>query len=312
MAKITEITDRNDPALDFFRRTDAQLRMKQHPDEAMFVAESAKVVRLAMDAGIEPVAFLMERKHIAGQAAGVLARCPEDLPVYTGEREILGDTVGYFPDRCIQCVMRRPAPLNAEDILRTAERVAVVEAVTDTTNLGAVIRSAAALGMDAVLLTPTCCDPLNRRSVRVSMGTVFQLPWARIGTSENEWPEKGMTLLKEYGFTTAALALKEDSVTPDCPELKRAGKLALILGTEGDGLTHGTIARCDYTVMIPMSRGVDSLNVAAAGAVAFWELGKHWQTRDGVLNADGELIRKAPAGEQSKESPRERLERDKT
>ena len=275
MARIIEITDRNDPALDLFRRSDAQLRMKQHPDEAMFVAESAKVVRLAMDAGIMPVAFLMERKHITGQAAEVLSRCTDDIPVYTGEREILGDTVGYYPDRCIQCIMPRPKPLDVTEILKTAERVAVVEAVTDTTNIGAVIRSAAALGMDAVLLTPTCCDPLNRRSVRVSMGTVFQLPWARIGERENDWPEKGMALLKENGFTTAALALKEDSVTPDCPELKQTKKLALILGTEGDGLNHGTIAQCDYTVMIPMSHGVDSLNVAAAGAVAFWALGKH-------------------------------------
>ncbi|MCQ2458673.1 MAG: RNA methyltransferase [Clostridia bacterium] len=275
MARIIEITDRNDPALDLFRRSDAQLRMKQHPDEAMFVAESAKVVRLAMDAGIVPVAFLMERKHITGQAAEVLQRCPEDVPVYTGEREVLGDTVGYYPDRCIQCVMPRPAQPDVTEILKTAERIAVVEAVTDTTNVGAVIRSAAALGMDAVLLTPTCCDPLNRRSVRVSMGTVFQLPWTRIGTRDTDWPEKGMALLKEYGFTTAALALQEDSVTPDCPALKQTEKLALILGTEGDGLTRGTIARCDYTVMIPMSHGVDSLNVAAAGAVAFWALGKH-------------------------------------
>ena len=275
MANIIEITDRNDPALDLFRRSDAQLRMKQHPDDAMFVAESAKVVKLAMDAGIVPVAFLMERKHITGQAAEVLARCPDEVPVYTGERGILGDTVGYYPDRCIQCIMPRPKPLDVTEILKTAERVAVVEAVTDTTNVGAVIRSAAALGMDAVLLTPTCCDPLNRRSVRVSMGTVFQLPWARIGNRDTDWPDQGMALLKEYGFTTAALALKEDSVTPDCPELKQARKLALILGTEGDGLTHGTIARCDYTVMIPMSHGVDSLNVAAAGAVAFWALGKH-------------------------------------
>ena len=275
MARIVEITNQNDPALDLFRRSDAQLRMKQHPDDAMFVAESAKVVKLAMDAGIIPIAFLMERKHITGQASDVLDRCPVDIPVYTGEREILGDTVGYYPDRCIQCIMPRPKALDVMEILKKAERVAVVEAVTDTTNIGAIIRSAAALGMDAVLLTPTCCDPLNRRSVRVSMGTVFQLPWARIGTTENDWPEKGIALLKEYGFTTAALALKEDSVTPDSPELKHAKKLALILGTEGDGLAHGTIAQCDYTVMIPMSHGVDSLNVAAAGAVAFWALGKH-------------------------------------
>lgn len=274
MARIIEVTDPNDPALAFFHRTDAQLRMKQHQEEAMFVAESAKVVKLAMDAGIEPVAFLMERKHITGQAAEVLSRCPEDMPVYTGEREILGDAVGYYPDRCIQCVMRRPAALDVRDILREAKRVVIVEAVTDTTNIGAVIRSAAALGMDAVLLTPTCCDPLNRRSVRVSMGTVFQLPWARIGERDGDWPDKGMALLKEYGFATAALALKDDSVSLDDPHLVAEEKLAMILGTEGDGLTNGTIAQCDYTVKIPMSHHVDSLNVAAAGAVAFWVLGR--------------------------------------
>ena len=275
MPRIIEISDKSDPALELFRRSDAQLRSKQHPSEALFVAESAKVVKLAIDAGIMPVAFLMERKHISGQAAEVLARCPDDMPVYTGDREILGDTVGYFPDRCIQCIMPRPAALDAGTLLRTATRVAVVEAVTDTTNVGAVIRSAAALGMDAVLLTPTCCDPLNRRSVRVSMGTVFQLPWARIGSREEDWPEKGMALLKAHGFATAALALKDDSVSLNDPALNREQKLALILGTEGDGLTGNTIAGCDYSVKIPMSHGVDSLNVAAAGAVAFWVLGHH-------------------------------------
>ena len=274
MARIIEITDPKDEALELFRRSDAQLRQKQHPDEAMFVAESAKVVGYAMDAGVEPVAFLMERKHITGQAAGVLSRCPENMPVYTGDREVLGDTVGYYPDRCIQCIMRRPKARNVRDILAEAKRIAIVEAVTDTTNVGAVMRSAAALGMDAVLLTPTCCDPLNRRSVRVSMGTVFQVPWARIGERPEDWPDKGMALLKEYGFKTAALALTDDSISLDHPELARAEKLAMILGTEGDGLTHGTIAQCDYTVKIPMSHGVDSLNVAAAGAVAFWVLGR--------------------------------------
>lgn len=275
MPTIIEITDSQDSALALFRRSDAQLRMKQRPEEALFVAESAKVVTCAMDAGIEPVAFLMERKHITGQAAEVLSRCPADTPVYTGERELLGDTVGYYPDRCIQCIMRRPAPADVRSILAEAKRIVVVEAVTDTTNVGAVIRSAAALGMDAVLLTPTCCDPLNRRSVRVSMGTVFKLPWARIGDRQEDWPEKGMALLKEYGFATAALALTDDSVSLTHPALAGEEKLALILGTEGDGLTSATIAGCDYTVKIPMSRGVDSLNVAAAGAVAFWALGRH-------------------------------------
>ena len=275
MARIIEITDKNDEALNMFRRSDAQLRMKQHPEEAMFVAESAKVVSCAMDAGIVPVAFLMEKKHITGQAAGVLSRCPEDVPVYTGERELLGDTVGYFPDRCIQCIMPRPKPVDVREILKEAKRIVIVEAVTDTTNVGAIIRSAAALGMDAVLLTPTCCDPLNRRSVRVSMGTVFTVPWARIGEVQEDWPDRGMALLKEYGFRTAALALKDDSVSLDDERLAAEEKLALILGTEGDGLTNSTIAQCDYTVKIPMSHGVDSLNVAAAGAVAFWVLGRH-------------------------------------
>ena len=274
MAKIIEITDSADPALDFFRRNDAQLRMKQHTEQAMFVAESAKVALLAVQAGIEPVSFLMERKHIEGQAAELLKICPDDLPVYTGDRELLGDTVGYFPDRCIQYVMKRPPERNVRTILETAKRIVIVEAVTDTTNVGAVMRSAAALGMDAVLLTPTCCDPLNRRSVRVSMGTVFQIPWARIGQRAEDWPESGMNLLREYGFATAALALKDDSVTLADPALQAESRLALILGTEGDGLTGSTIAHCDYTVKIPMSHHVDSLNVAAAGAVAFYVLGR--------------------------------------
>ncbi len=274
MARIIEVTDTSAPELELFRRSDAQLRSRQQPQHAMFMAESAKVVGYAMDAGVEPVAFLMERKHITGQAREVLARCPEDMPVYTGERELLGEIVGYHPDRCIQCCMRRPAAREARDICRDAQRVVVVEAVTDTTNLGAVFRSAAALGMDAVLLTPTCCDPLNRRCVRVSMGTVFQVPWARVGERPEDWPGEGMRLLHELGFATAALALTERSVSIDDPALAREEKLALILGTEGDGLSGETMAVCDYTVRIPMSHGVDSLNVAAAGAVAFWQLGR--------------------------------------
>lgn len=274
MARIIEVTDTSAPELELFRRSDAQLRSRQQPQHAMFMAESAKVVGYAMDAGVEPVAFLMERKHITGQAREVLARCPEDMPVYTGERELLGEIVGYHPDRCIQCCMRRPAARDARDICRDAQRVVVVEAVTDTTNLGAVFRSAAALGMDAVLLTPTCCDPLNRRCVRVSMGTVFQVPWARVGERPEDWPGEGMRLLHELGFATAALALTERSVSIDDPALAREEKLALILGTEGDGLSGETMAVCDYTVRIPMSHGVDSLNVAAAGAVAFWQLGR--------------------------------------
>ena len=274
MARIIEVTDTTMPELQLFRSSDAQLRSLQHPENAMFMAESGKVVGYAMDAGVEPVAFLMERKHITGQAREVLARCGDDVPVYTGDRELLGDIVGYHPDRCIQCCMRRPKAQAAESILPEAKRVAVIEAVTDTTNLGAVFRSAAALGMDAVLLTPTCCDPLNRRCVRVSMGTVFQVPWAWIGEKQTDWPEAGMSLLKRYGFKTAALALTDESVSIDDPALAAEERLAMILGTEGDGLAHETIARCDYTVRIPMSHGVDSLNVAAAGAVAFWQLGR--------------------------------------
>lgn len=274
MARIIEVTNTTAPELELFRRSDAQLRSRQQPQHAMFMAESAKVVDYAMDAGVEPVAFLMERKHITGQAREVLARCPEDIPVYTGERELLGEIVGYHPDRCIQCCMRRPAARDAREICCDAQRVVVVEAVTDTTNLGAVFRSAAALGMDAVLLTPTCCDPLNRRCVRVSMGTVFQMPWARIGSRPEDWPGTGMELLHELGFATAALALTERSVSIDDPALAREERLALILGTEGDGLAGETMADCDYTVRIPMSHGVDSLNVAAAGAVAFWQLGR--------------------------------------
>lgn len=272
MARIIEITDRDAPELAVFRSSDAQLRSKQHPEKAVFMAESAKVVGSAMDAGIVPLAFLMERKHITGQAAGVLTRCPENVPVYTGDREMLGDIVSYYPDRCIQCIMPRPAEQDLQTVLQDARRVAVVEAVTDTTNLGAVFRSAAALGMDAVLLTPTCCDPLNRRCVRVSMGTIFQVPWARF--AEDTWPEGGIALLHSLGFATAALALTDESVSIDDPVLAKEEKLALILGTEGDGLSNRTIADCDYTVKIPMSHGVDSLNVAAAGAVAFWQLGK--------------------------------------
>ena len=274
MARIIEVTDPSLPELAMFRSSDAQLRGRQHPENAMFMAESGKVVGYAMDAGVEPVAFLMERKHITGQAAQVLARCGDEVPVYTGERELLGEIVGYHPDRCIQCCMRRPAVRDAESVLRDAKRVAVIEAVTDTTNLGAVFRSAAALGMDAVLLTPTCCDPLNRRCVRVSMGTVFQVPWAWLGREQTDWPEAGMSLLRRMGFKTAALALTDESVSIDDPALAAEERLAMILGTEGDGLARETIARCDYTVKIPMSHGVDSLNVAAAGAVAFWQLGR--------------------------------------
>jgi len=274
MATVYEISDALAPEVQIFRCNDAQLRSKQHPEDSMFMAESAKVVGYAMDNGVVPYAFMMERKHIEGQAKDVLTRCGDEIPVYTSDRDTLSEIVGYHPDRCIQCLMYRPPEQNAREICEKAARVAVIEDVTDTTNLGAVFRSAAALGIDAVLLTPTCCDPYNRRCVRVSMGTVFQVPWARVCESSEEWKSNGVGILKSWGFKTAALALRNDTVSIDAPALCREDKLALILGTEGDGLSNKTIADCDYCVKIPMYHGVDSLNVAAAGAVAFWQLRK--------------------------------------
>ena len=274
MSTIIEITRFDDPALDCYARlTEAQLRSRIDPEKGVFIAESPKVIGYALDAGCAPVSFLMERKHIAGKAAPLLARCPE-APVYTAERDVLEKLTGYPLTRGVLCAMRRPAPPSAEEICRKARRVAVLEGVVDTTNVGAIFRSAAALGMDAVLLTPTCCDPLNRRVVRVSMGTVFQVPWARIGEAASDWPGAGMARLSAMGFKTVAMALREDAVAIDDPALAAEDKLAILLGTEGDGLAPDTLARCDYTAVIPMAHGVDSLNVAAASAVAFWVLRK--------------------------------------
>lgn len=270
MARIREITNLSAPELDVFARlTEAQLRNKLEPEKGVFIAESPKVIRRALDAGLMPKAFLMERKHIDGQAAELLARCPE-TPVYTADREVLAGLTGYEMTRGILCAMARPQLPEVETLCADAHRVAVLEGIVDTTNIGAIFRSAAALHMDAVLLTPTCCDPLNRRAARVSMGTVFQVPWTRIGP----WPASGLTLLHRLGFRTAAMALNDDSVSVDDPCLRDVDRLAIVLGTEGDGLAEETIARCDYTVKIPMSHDVDSLNVAAASAVAFWELRK--------------------------------------
>ena len=265
MPNIIEITDWHAPELAIYARlTEAQLKSRLHPEDAVFIAESPVVIGYALDAGYAPVSLLMERKHIAGKAAALLERCG-DAPVYTAEPDILSKLTGYPLTRGVLCAMRRPAPKRAQEVCRNARRVAVLEGIVDTTNIGAIFRSAAALGMDAVLLTPTCCDPLNRRAVRVSMGTVFQVPWARLET----WPDGGLHAL---GFKTAAMALTDDSVSIDDPALMAEPKLAIVLGTEGDGLAPDTIARCDYTVRIPMARGVDSLNVAAASAVAFWQL----------------------------------------
>lgn len=272
MAKILEITDPGQPELDLFcRLTEAQLRNRLEPEKGVFIAESPTVIGLALDAGCEPLALLTERKFIEGKAAGIIDRC-SGVPIYTGEREVLAGLTGYELTRGVLCAMRRPAPRDFREIAAGARRVAVLENVVDSTNVGAIIRSAAALGIDAVLLTPSCCDPLNRRAVRVSMGTVFQIPWAYIGEAPARWPNPGLAWLRELGFKTAAMALREDSVSIDDAGLAAEPKLAIVLGTEGTGLTRRTIADCDYTVRIPMQHGVDSLNVAAASAVAFWEL----------------------------------------
>ena len=273
MANIIEIKDLSAPGLDVYARlTEAQLRNRLEPEKGIFIAESPKVILRALDAGIQPLSLLMERKQIDGPARDVLARCG-DAPVYTADREVLAELTGYALTRGVLCAMRRPALPGVEQLCAGARRVAVLEGIVDSTNVGAIFRSAAALHMDAVLLTPTCCDPLCRRAVRVSMGTVFQVPWGRIGQDAADWPDAGLARLNRLGFATAAMALSDDSVRIDDPRLAAEPRLAIVLGTEGDGLAPRTIAGCDYTVRIPMSHGVDSLNVAAASAVAFWELG---------------------------------------
>lgn len=274
MAQIIEITDFTREELSpYVRLTEAQLRSKRNPSQALFIAESAKVISHALDADYTPVSMLLERSKLPSIADTLLPRCGE-IPVFTGNRELLAELTGFALTRGILCAMRRPAPMDAAAICKDARRIAVLEGIVDPTNVGAIFRSAAALGMDAVLLSPNCCDPLHRRAVRVSMGTVFQVPWAQIGETPADWPEKGLALLNALGFKTAAMALSDRSVSIDDEALAREPKLAIVLGTEGDGLSHTTIASCDYTVKIPMSHGVDSLNVAAASAVAFWQLGK--------------------------------------
>ena len=272
MPNIIEITDLADPALDVYARlTEAQLRNRLRPEDGLFIAESPKVIGYALDAGYAPVSLLLERRHIAGKAATLLARVGE-VPVYTAEPALLERLTGYPLTRGVLCAMRRRPLPGAEALCRNDRRVAVLEGIVDTTNIGAIFRSAAALGVDAVLLSPSCCDPLNRRAVRVSMGTVFQVPWTYLGDSPADWPEAGLKRLKALGFESVALALSDDSLDIDDPALASRPRLALVLGTEGDGLAPATIARCDFTARIPMAHGVDSLNVAAAGAVAFWEL----------------------------------------
>lgn len=274
MPNIIEITDFHAPELDpYARLTQNQLRNRLEPEKGIFIAESPKVIDRALDAGYQPVSLLMERKQITGPAAGILSRCG-DAPVYTADREMLAELTGFELTRGVLCAFRRPAPRSVEELCKNARRVAVLEGIVDSTNVGAIFRSAAALNMDAVLINPSCCDPLCRRAVRVSMGTVFQVPWGQLGETPADWPEKGMDILHSLGFKTAAMALSDRSVSIDDAQLAKEPKLAIVLGTEGDGLAADTIASCDYTVKIPMSHGVDSLNVAAASAVAFWQLGR--------------------------------------
>ena len=274
MPNIIEITDYTAPELDVYARlTENQLVNRADPEHGLFIAESPNVILRALDGGYEPVSLLMERKHIEGQAREVVARCG-DIPLYTAPLPVLTELTGFPLTRGVLCAMRRRPLPAAEDICRGARRIAVLDNIMNPTNLGAIFRSAAALNMDAVLLTPACCDPLYRRSVRVSMGTVFQVPWVYLGEDVSQWPEPGMTMLRGWGFRTAAMALRQDSVSIDDAALMAEERLAIVLGTEGEGLCDRTIADCDYTVRIPMSHGVDSLNVAAASAVAFWQLGR--------------------------------------
>lgn len=268
MANIIEITDFNSPQLDIYARmSEGHLLNRHEPEKGIFIAESPKVVERALDAGCEPISMLVEHKHIDGEAKPIIDRCGE-VPVYTAPFEVLTRLTGFKLTRGMLCAMHRPQLPNVSEVCSKARRIAVLENVMNPTNVGAISRSAAALNMDAVLLTHGCSNPLYRRAIRVSMGTVFQIPWTFLDK------EKGVSELKELGFKTAAMALTDDSVSIDNEELLAEEKLAIVLGTEGDGLAKETIADCDYTVKIPMSHGVDSLNVAAASAVAFWQIGK--------------------------------------
>lgn len=272
---MIEITDFDAPELDVYARlTEAQLLNKDHPEDGLFIAESSKVISRALDGGYEPVSVLVEKKQVLEDAEtiAVLGKCG-NVPVYTAEFEVLTKLTGFKLTRGMLCAMKRRRLPGLQEICNGCDRIAVLENVMNPTNVGAIFRSAAALHMDAVILTGGCSNPLYRRASRVSMGTVFQIPWTFVDNPVI-WPEEGMKILRELGFKTAAMALKEDSASIDDPELMKEDKLAVILGTEGDGLAPETIADCDYTVMIPMSHGVDSLNVAAASAVAFWQLGK--------------------------------------
>lgn len=275
MTNIIQITDFNDSALDaYVRLTGTQLRNKLEPEKAIFIAESPTVIEVAMNSGCEVVSMLTDERLIkSGAVENIINKLPQGTPIYTASRDLLISLTGFELTRGALCAMKRPHLPSVEELCKDARRIAVFEEITDSTNIGALFRSAAALNIDAVIVTPTCCDPLCRRAVRVSMGTVFQVPWTKIGETKKDWPS-GMQRLKDLGFKTIAMALRNDTIDIDDERLHKEEKLAIILGTEGTGLTPKTIDDCDYTVKIPMSHNVDSLNVGAAGAIAFWELGK--------------------------------------
>ena len=280
MPKIITLTEYSCPELDVYARlTGAQQRNKLEPEKGIFIAESPTVIEVAINAGCRPISLLTEERLINGAVSGIVEKIEKlsalegrEIPIYTAKRELLTRLTGFELTRGALCAMYRPKEKSAEELCREARRVAVLEEVADSTNIGALFRSAAALGIDGVMITPTCCDPLCRRAVRVSMGTVFQVPWCRIGESAEDWEQNGIALLHALGFKTAAMALSGNSVSIKHEGLKKEERLAIILGTEGTGLKESTIAASDYTVKIPMSHGVDSLNVGAAGAIAFWEL----------------------------------------
>jgi tRNA G18 (ribose-2'-O)-methylase SpoU len=274
MSNIIEINDYSAPELDVYARlTGAQLRHSLESERGVFIAESPMVIEVALDAGYKPVSLLTDKRLIDASAKKIIERVG-DIPIYTAEGELLKKITGFELTRGALAAFERPKPLSVEEVLRSAKRVAVLEEITDSTNIGALFRSAAALNIDAVLMTPTCCDPLCSRAVRVSMGTVLLVPWTKIGETKEDWPLAGLSLLGSLGFKTVAMALTDNSVSIDDERLGAEEKLAIVLGTEGNGLSKTTIAKCDYTAKIPMSHGVDSLNVASAGAVAFWQLRK--------------------------------------
>ena len=273
MSNIIEITDFNAPELDIYARyTEVQLLSRHYPEKGLFIAESPLVIERALNAGCVPISCLVEKKHLDTQAKGIIERVG-DVPIYTAEFNVLTELTGYPLTRGMLCAMRRPILPSVEEICKNARRIAVLENVMNPTNVGAIMRSAAALNIDAVLLTPACSNPLYRRAIRVSMGTVFQIPWTFIGDEATDQPAVDMDLLKNLGFKTVSMALEDDSVSIDNEELMKEDRLAIILGSEGYGLSDETIKASDYTDLIPMSHGVDSLNVAAASAVAFWQLG---------------------------------------